>query len=328
MSASVWVMGARAAVVGLVTGIAGCGTILSIDSDPAGPTDGGGGNAVGSVDGGGDSSDATTEGSTPCAIECSPGACVGGVCQPFVHVSGAGARLDGVAATEDRVFFTSYAGSFIRVSVDGGAPTDVLPTEGRAHAIEVTANDQIQWGKDFKLDGVSGIFKAAFDGTARLPAIAANESSVFAFAFGPAVNEHYWSIQTDGAIRHSMGGSPQNDFAPSGGRTILYMARASDLLLWTDGDRVRKAPLSGGAATAIVTTLSPVGLAVHGGWVFFTNGGTGTVHRVPLAGGVPETLALRAGSPPSSVGGIAVTPSGKLAFWADENRILGLRLPK
>lgn len=318
-------------VVGLLAASVACGRALTIapDESEGGVADGGAG-GDGPLDGPGAATDGPSDDAADCASFCSPGACIGGVCQPFLHPTVAGPALSGVAATDDRIFFTSYDGNFIRVSVIGGNTTDLLGTEGRVHAIEVTGPDEIQWSKVDKGDGVSGIFKSAFDGSKRMAAASANETGVFAFARGvTTLNEHYWIAQNVGTIHHFVDGGFANEFGPPQPRVVQFMERSGGSLYWTNGETLRTAPLANPAGIVVLadTALSPFGLAVHGSWVYFTNGGTGSVHRVAVPGGKPELVAQYAGPPPTTVGDIAVTPSGRYAYWAIDDKIYGVRLP-
>jgi hypothetical protein len=79
-----------------------------------------------------------------------------------------------------------------------------------------------------------------------------------------------------------------------GGNATGRLVLAGDEVIWTvqqPGGVVMKAPLVGGAPTALVTAkVGAVGLVVVGAYVYFTLPGANEVLRVPLAGGQTEIV--------------------------------------
>lgn len=79
-----------------------------------------------------------------------------------------------------------------------------------------------------------------------------------------------------------------------GGNATGRIVLAGNDVVWTlqqPGGVVMKAPLVGGAPTALVTAkVGAVGLVVVGAYAYFTLPGANEVLRVPLAGGQPEIV--------------------------------------
>ena len=83
-----------------------------------------------------------------------------------------------------------------------------------------------------------------------------------------------------------------------------------------------KVPLAGGAPTVLATGADPLGIAVDGVSVYWTDYGTGTVASIPLGGGAPTLLAA------GQSGANGICQDATSLYWADSTSETVMKLAK
>jgi hypothetical protein len=338
------------AATALVVGVAGIGTIASVaagcsseltikreddgadaSSDGA-PTDGMANADADTFPDGAPKGDAADAGDPADAgnckrTDCAPGGCDAEKCQPFVVTTRSGEVLVGVAATDDRVFFTSLTAAAIRVFMNG-VDTPVSTGENKIGSIKVIGTSSIGWSRGApNADLKSGIFAASFFGTARTILTDADFPGCGSFAIAGA-DTHFCAIRGTGTIKRQLGSGTVTDFATNADDST-FMAVATPplvnpLLVWSSPTGIRTSDATQTSSTGgalLLAGVTPVGIAVQGTLVYFTQT-NGNVDRVSLSG-IHENLYA---GPLGAVGtfDITVTPDGKRVYWVQGSTIMGL----
>lgn len=246
---------------------------------------------------------------------------------PATIVSNAG-HPSAVAVDGANVYWVDTGGAVMRVSKGGGSPVTLVPSNAPVGASMGMAVDDadIFWTRGVTKGGsnlsLGSVLKVAKTGGTPVT-IAKNQETPWGIALTKDAvlwtNYAMWAPGTAGAVKK----------APKTGGSVVTIASADHPtsiatdgtnVFWTDWGKgtVMKAPLDGGAATALVTgETKPLGIAVDGTHAYWTNcyamNGpapcAGTIRKVPKAGGAPVQLAS------GQVNPFGIVVDGAHVFW-------------
>ncbi len=236
----------------------------------------------------------------------------------------------GMAAPVDAGSKLADAGSKLADAASPGPPVVVTLASGGGNGM-ATDGTNVFWAGSV-VDGGAGIWTVPVDGgavslLAAIPAGTGANPVPYAVALGATTV--YWTVShdfaNDGGFQTSILGTPRG----GGPTTVLLagqqvttgLALDDTSIYWGNGgpageSAVMKMPLNGGAATTLASglTLPAYGggggeqqtIAVDSTSVYWAS--TGSIMKVPLSCGMPESLA-----PAGEVGAIAVAATG--VYW-------------
>ncbi len=247
-----------------------------------------------------------------CGHDCQGANCLKAVCQPALVASGQSGPVY-VAVSGGVVYWTTSAGTVVRANVDGtglasiatglGTPFIIKVASGRVY---VTSYDTGGAVTAMDLDGGNATSLAGPQPSPR--GLAVTSSRVFFGTTDPDAG----SIQsvTVGGTDLTPLAAPINgarDLVTDG--TNVYWAAIND-------SRIDKVPVGGGATTRVASAPSPLGLAVFGSILFYTNyalpDAGGAVWRVNTDGTGQIVLA------PGENQSRNIAVDGNFAYWTNE----------
>lgn len=243
----------------------------------------------------------------------------GGVTMLVFSGSGTALAPGASAAVDDTdVYWTSAAQAgtaktnlLRRQDKNGGQPTTVAQSATSPFSCVVLDSEYMYWVQGnlvFRASKKGGAPAAVGGGLAGADCVAVDEKNAYVSLAGTDAKQH-----ADGSIVWvPKAGGPAKLLVKDVHAPADVQVDATDAY-WIDGDKVMKAPKTGGAATQVAQAPGPIGdIVLDESSVYFTVPGTngdGSVGRVAKSGGTPTTLASSQAGP----AGIAV--DAHAVYW-------------
>ena len=279
-----------------------------------------------------------------CGHGCLGGACEAGRCQPVVVLQER--DLGDIEIAGDHIYVTSlYDNPIRRIPLSGGEPELVanttsgwllrsdgvdlywttftqvfsVPLDGSAlprflagsvsPSIElVVGGGQVYW-LDFGPDSINyALFRVPSQGGPVVEVVSPDALNP-PWSLAADQNRVYWSF-LGGIASSPHGADAPQPLADGLGLPDALLADGVNLY-WID-DGVFRIPVAGGLPFKLAPADFTGGLAIDGGFVYFTTSG-GAVRRVPIAGGAPEDLALGQDIDPAL--GVHVAVDAQAVYW-------------
>jgi len=226
----------------------------------------------------------------------------------MVVFSGSGGAFgpgSSVAVDDTDVYWTSAMqggtakGQLQRQDKNGGQPTTVTQSAANAFSCVVLDSEYMYWVQGsavFRASKKGGAPAAVGGGLGGANCVAVDDKNAYVSLAGTEAKQH-----ADGMIVSI----PKNGGAAKA--VVKDVHAPADVQIdatdayWIDGDKVMKAPKSGGTATQLAQAPGPIGdIVLDDASVYFTVPGTksdGSIGRVAKAGGAPTILASNQAAP-------------------------------
>ncbi len=245
-----------------------------------------------------------------CGHDCRGGKCIAGKCDSVAVVIGVGnspGRPSSLAVDATNIYWTigdgSPNGAVMKAPLSKG-PSTLLAT-GQDYPFDVVVDaTSVYWANHF------AVMKCSIAG-GDVTTLASGRDSIAGIAVDAAAV--YF-----GTVGSSTGGGAVMRVPIEGGTPTVLASRAAPFDLATDGvnvywtsfgGTVTSIPSAGGAATTLVSGQKMCGaIALDATNVYWSAGTNGAIMKVPLAGGVPVTLAM--GGDPTNL-----IVSGSNIYW-------------
>jgi outer membrane protein assembly factor BamB len=238
---------------------------------------------------------------------------IGDASIPSAVILASGEDPIGLALGDADVYWTNYSSGQVRsINKNGGQPVTVDDAPGTYPWGIAVDSTRVYWSvPNFYSGGTNAAIMSiplAGDAATTLASnldgprlVVAGSANVYWTSYGPSAVE---SVPLDGGSVATIASDPQGGAGLAIDATNLY---------WSTAAGIFKAPLAGGAATSIGPAAAAVAVdATNVYYVTATPNGSGVVALVPIAGGMPTTLASgRTGSLP------AVAVDDQNVYWIE-----------
>lgn len=256
-----------------------------------------------------------------CDRDCQGQPCIASVCSPRVTIADHQDLSGYIAVDASGVYWTGkHDGSLWRAPLNGSSgPTKLGGGQGDGRGI-VLNGGFVYWANQGNPLMTGTIQKMPVAGGT--PEVLVSEKGLEMLAVTPT--HLFWS-----GTPHTTDPNYVRKKALSAGSTPATIA-SSDFYSWrvacdqknvyavNDNGVLMKFSLTGEAPTIITKAASDAQhMAVAGGYVYYTNDFSGTVERVPIGGGAPETFYDGSDEGVSSTYGITV--DDKYVYWTEDS---------